>query len=857
MNGVFESTEAIRATLERGSLDARELHEIWDLREPIARPTAGPSGTVATVDAGAPRLPWLEDSSLAVEFVRRALEAGEHLLACDAAQEGLRRHRGSIALRQALARGLAGLGSSVEALRILDDIGAAGGLPADVEAHNLLLTGALHLESAQAAAEPQARAGDLRLALTTLCRASERCPGDPAPVVEAATAALLLGGDHSREALELAERAIGLAGDASSAHSEDDPDLVAARARAHAILGEIDAAREDWRRLRSLPGVSHQALAEARHQARQLAAAHEWFEGSFDDCFPPLRLVVFSGHMIDEPGRRPARFPPALEGQVRDLVRAALAAPDVDARVGFSSAAAGSDLIFLEEMLARGADVHVVLPWPRDAFLATSVGPFGDAWVERFHAALERATSVRVLGELHGPSDAVGFEYANAVLAGLATLRARALRHALLPMVVWDGQPGLPGGTGTFVEYWRSRLVPVHEIPIGGAAARLDSMGEPPPAGTQARRQPAGTEDASSSASGRPALRQEVRAMLFADIVGYSKLPERFVPAFVREFLGRVSRIVAESPNAPISVNTWGDAVYFVFERAELAGLFALELTEMIENAPWERLGLVWHDTADGRSVSRPLGLRTGLHAGPVFVHFDPIVRRLGFTGAHVSRAARIEPVTEPGQVFASEEFAALAAAEGAQGFVCDFVGTMPLAKKYPGEFRIHRLRRPRQLPVDLLARVIHEDYCRKAVDRGETAATNRSLRSWEDLPAEFRDSNRSQAADIRVKLRELLGFDFETVPGRGDASLEMSPAQEELLARAEHERWCAEKRAGGWTHGSARDDERRVHPSLVAWENLSRAERDKDFDAVRNIPRLLALAGFRVRRIGGGGAAG
>src|SRR4029079_1413799 len=97
-----------------------------------------------------------------------------------------------------------------------------------------------------------------------------------------------------------------------------------------------------------------------------------------------------------------------------------------------------------------------------------------------------------------------------------------------------------------------------------------------------------------------------------------------------------------------------------------------------------------------------------------VFMHYDPVVRRLGFTGAHVNRAARIEPVAKPGEVFTSEEFAALAElgseirrrgvagpshtlADGGDdetgaGFVCEYAGSMQLAKGYPGRFRISPL---------------------------------------------------------------------------------------------------------------------------------------------------------------------
>lgn len=56
---------------------------------------------------------------------------------------------------------------------------------------------------------------------------------------------------------------------------------------------------------------------------------------------------------------------------------------------------------------------------------------------------------------------------------------------------------------------------------------------------------------------------------------------------------------------------------------------------------------------------------------------------RLNYFGTHVSQAARIEPITPPGHVYASQAFAALAAAEGVREFRCDYVGQTPLAKDH------------------------------------------------------------------------------------------------------------------------------------------------------------------------------
>jgi hypothetical protein len=58
--------------------------------------------------------------------------------------------------------------------------------------------------------------------------------------------------------------------------------------------------------------------------------------------------------------------------------------------------------------------------------------------------------------------------------------------------------------------------------------------------------------------------------------------------------------------------------------------------------------------------------------------------------------AARIEPISPPGHVYASQAFAALAEAEASPKsrapFACEYVGQVPLAKGY-GTFPMYHLR--------------------------------------------------------------------------------------------------------------------------------------------------------------------
>ena len=69
-------------------------------------------------------------------------------------------------------------------------------------------------------------------------------------------------------------------------------------------------------------------------------------------------------------------------------------------------------------------------------------------------------------------------------------------------------------------------------------------------------------------------------------------------------------------------------------------------------------------------------------------------------------------------------------------------------------------------------------------------------------------------------------------------------------LARLEHERWMQERTQQGWRYGSVRDDQRKLHPDLVDWAELSDESAEKDRAAVRNIPRLLRATGFQILRL-------
>ena len=113
-----------------------------------------------------------------------------------------------------------------------------------------------------------------------------------------------------------------------------------------------------------------------------------------------------------------------------------------------------------------------------------------------------------------------------------------------------------------------------------------------------------------------------------------------------------------------------GTGLYLVFREAHDAGRYALELNAVINSRDWSAVGL-----------PGGLRLRIALHSGPVYCGRDPITGLGLFTGPHTSRTAGIEPITPPGQVYASAAFAAVAVASGADDLALHYVGRLSLAK--------------------------------------------------------------------------------------------------------------------------------------------------------------------------------
>ena len=301
-----------------------------------------------------------------------------------------------------------------------------------------------------------------------------------------------------------------------------------------------------------------------------------------------------------------------------------------------------------------------MLPFPAAEFHRVSVDFAPGGWSARFERVLAAANSVTVTSEHRARGSTATFEYANDVLTGMARLRAQVLRTDVRGLAIWDERPsGGGGGAASLVAIWQSQGLALDTVRL--------------PAGPGGGRAAAAIPEASLPDEQPPAgFSHEIRAMLFADAVGYSGLSEDQTPHFVTQFLGAVADLSARSAERPEHVETTGDGLYMVFRSVRDAGRYALALNKLVTGTDWAARGL-----------PNGLNIRIALHSGPVYCGRNPVTGSPLYTGPHTSRTARIEPVTPPGQVYASSAFAAVAAALGIEGLAMQYVGRMPLAKGY------------------------------------------------------------------------------------------------------------------------------------------------------------------------------
>jgi tetratricopeptide (TPR) repeat protein len=99
------------------------------------------------------------------------------------------------------------------------------------------------------------------------------------------------------------------------------------------------------------------------------------------------RAFLFTGYMVDYPGKDKKTFPADKENEIRKEILEKLESFKLnsDDRAFVGGLAAGSEIIFAEICVAKGVKVRAYLPLAEAAYIRQFVSPGGESWVERFY----------------------------------------------------------------------------------------------------------------------------------------------------------------------------------------------------------------------------------------------------------------------------------------------------------------------------------------------------------------------------------------------------------------------------------------------------------------------------------------
>jgi tetratricopeptide (TPR) repeat protein len=432
----------------------------------------------------------------------------------------------------------------------------------------------------------------------------------------------------------------------------------ASAAEATLVCGKIDEAISLYSAARNRSDATPGMIASTARQVDLIASRLSATEDQKRDLSASIRpppVIHFCGHMF--------RAGWEAENDIAEAIAAIL--DETGASIAYGPLACGADMLIAEAIVARGGELHLVLPFAEEDFLRTSVSVGGAEWEGRYARMREAADSVTFATQMRFINDDEQFAYCSKLVMGLAHLRASIMYAGIFQLAVWDGvAPGGIAGTAADVAEWAQ---------LGGVTRVIPVPVERPPLMPM---------EEGNNAKPPWAL----RSMLFADFAGFSRLDEDRLARFLNVVMGRIAGVLDRHSDSVLCRNSWGDAVFVVIKSPAEAANIALEIQSELDSQTLQDIGL----PAEG-------GMRISLHHGPIFEHFDAVQGTRTFYGTEVTVAARIEPRVPVGAIYTTQPFAALIESDP-NNYHFEFVGKMDLAKNY-GVRTLYRLvaDRPRE----------------------------------------------------------------------------------------------------------------------------------------------------------------
>ena len=70
-----------------------------------------------------------------------------------------------------------------------------------------------------------------------------------------------------------------------------------------------------------------------------------------------------------------------------------------------------------------------------------------------------------------------------------------------------------------------------------------------------------------------------------------------------------------------------------------------------------------------------------------------------------------------------------------------------------------------------------------------------------------------------------------------------------ELIAKNTHDVWAVGRINEGWSYGEARNDEKKLHPCLIPYEELPESEKEYDRSTATEALKLIVKLGYKIEK--------
>lgn len=198
--------------------------------------------------------------------------------------------------------------------------------------------------------------------------------------------------------------------------------------------------------------------------------------------------------------------------------------------------------------------------------------------------------------------------------------------------------------------------------------------------------------------------------IVFTDLKHFSVLTEAQNIDFQTHYNKRLAIKLGALPDKAIVWNTWGDAIFAAFDCANLAVEFLLTYRKFFKNNK-----VIYERIVKGKREDVVIQPRIAAHYGKATLIEDPLRKGCkNLYGENINTSARLEPVTRPGEIFATEAFQDAWNLSTNKAHDIDFeaLGEVALAKSF-GKLNIVRMLSGNEKPhvIDKLTRENLTEY--------------------------------------------------------------------------------------------------------------------------------------------------